>query len=139
MSARGARWARERFGPPTLARGLATVIAAASSPSTNAAATGSTYDPSEFAHRLDAHKRACLPWPIALDPTRHVADDADPLWPQRRYLSPLEWETLRRVDGTAAVAQLAEQIAATGLTVTPAALATTLWRLHVGGLLLFRS
>jgi glycosyltransferase involved in cell wall biosynthesis len=192
MSARGASWARQRFSPPTLARGLTAVIAAACSPPTSAAATGPTYDPSEFANRLDAHKRACrwfadpdsveptwyppmfqgcdydlyeqllgpyatrlatelpveaidprsvpyLASSIALDPTRHVADDSDPIWPQRRYLSPLEWEALRRVDGTAAVAELAERIAASGTTVTPAALAATLWLLHVKGLLLFRS
>jgi glycosyltransferase involved in cell wall biosynthesis len=192
MSARAASWARERFSPPTLARSLTTVVAAAGTASTNAEATDPIYDPSEFAHRLDAHKRACgwfadsdlvepmwyppmfqggdyelyeqllgpyatrlatelpveaidpgsvpyLAAPIALDPTRLIADDADPIWPQRRYLSPLEWETLRRVNGTATVARLAEALVATGLTATPAVVAATLWRLQVDGLVLFRS
>lgn len=190
MSARAARYARECFSQSTLARSLTAVVTAATrSPITTA---GTVYDPSDFAHRLEAHKRACgwladphstepvwyqpmfqgrdyelyeqllgpyatclanatpieafgpesilyPPSPITLDATRCTVDDGDPIWPQRRYLSPLEWETLKRVDGTATVAELAEAVAITGLTVTPGILAATLWRLHVQGLLLVRN
>ncbi len=64
-----------------------------------------------------------------------AANDRDPIWPQQHYLSPLEWEIVQHVDGTATLAQLAEAVAAADLTFTPA----VLWRLHVDGLLLFRS
>ncbi len=75
---------------------------------------------------------------VALDPIRQVAEDRDPIWPQRRSLSPLGWETLRRVDGAADIIRIAAALAADGLPVELPALTAVLWRLHVEGFVLFQ-
>jgi glycosyltransferase involved in cell wall biosynthesis len=76
---------------------------------------------------------------VALDPTRRVARDPDPVWPQQRSLTPLEWEILRQVDGNATVGQIAAALAAAGPPVEWPAPTAALWRLHVDGFVLFRT
>ena len=71
---------------------------------------------------------------LELDPVRRIARDLDPIWPSQRWLAPLEWEALSRVDGARTIAQIAADIQegdVEGITVL-------LWQLHLEGLIMFR-
>ena len=80
-----------------------------------------------------------VPAPIVVDPTRRQIRTLDPVWPQQRYCRPLEWETLRRLDGETAIGELSAALATDGLATDPPALRALLRRLHTDGLILFRS
>jgi hypothetical protein len=69
------------------------------------------------------------------DPIRHIARDLDPIWPHQRYLQPIEWEVLRRVDGETAACDLVDGLV--GRHADGAPIITALWRLHVEGFVLF--
>ena len=78
--------------------------------------------------------RPYFPAPVTLDPLRFLAWDTDPIWPQRRFLAPLEWTVLQQIDGETAISAL---IAAN--TSDREAWLAALWRLHVEGFILFHS
>jgi hypothetical protein len=91
-----------------------------------------------YATRLAAHVRpdtldlSWIPYTpsgVDLDPIRHIARDLDPIWPHQRYLQPIEWEVLRRVDGEAAARDLVDGLM--GRHADGAPIITALWRWHV--------
>jgi hypothetical protein len=97
-----------------------------------------------YATRLAAHVRPDIldlswipytPSGVDLDPIRHIARDLDPIWPHQRYLQPIEWEVLRRVDGETAACDLVDGLV--GRHADGAPIITALWRLHVEGFVLF--
>lgn len=77
------------------------------------------------------------PSSIALDPVRRVAEDLDPIWPQRRSLSPTEWAVLHRVDGVATASDIAAAVAAEDHATEWTSVTMTLRQLFVEGFVLF--
>jgi glycosyltransferase involved in cell wall biosynthesis len=79
------------------------------------------------------------PSTLEFDPIRRLVRCLDPIWPQQRFLTTLEWEALYRVDGKGSVHQIAGKISegkpeAESLR----ALMPALWSFYREGLLLFR-
>lgn len=74
---------------------------------------------------------------VALDPVRRLAEDLDPIWPQRRSLSSAEWAVLRRVDGATTAGDIAAAVAAEVQTADWPLVTATLWQLFVEGFILF--
>ena len=192
MAAQAASWAHEQFSIAALAGRLATVVAEVTAPIPDTAIATPAYEPSAFARRYEAHKRACgwyataeerqrtwdppmfqgrdyalyetllgpyatrlatdvphsaihLTWVpyypsgVALDPLRRVAEDHDPVWPHRRFLDPVEWEILRRVDGVATVGHVIDGVTVAGVAVDPPVCSMALWRLAIEGFVLFQA
>jgi hypothetical protein len=73
---------------------------------------------------------------VDLDPIRRIARDLDPIWPHQRYLQPIEWELLRRIDGTTAVGAIVDSLVG-HLADDDSPISEALWRLHVEGFVLF--
>ncbi len=196
MSQRAVAWAQEQFTVASLASVLAAVVRAAGEAGTAGSEPNAVaYEPSHFARRYEAYKRACgwydddapsrgeaqrwyppmfqgrdyrlyetligpyatrcaaelaldtmqptwvpyFPAPLTLDAVRHLVQDEDPVWPQRRFLDSVEGAVLERVDGVASINQLVEVLAKSGSTITGREVRKILWQFHVEGLVLFQS
>lgn len=79
------------------------------------------------------------PGDVILDPVRHIAYDGDVVWPHRRFLDPIEWEVLRRVDGIATVGRVVDGVTVAGAAVESSVCITALWRLTIEGFVLFQA
>jgi hypothetical protein len=76
---------------------------------------------------------------IILDPLRRVAEDHDPVWPHRRWLDPVEWEIMHRVDGLCTVGDIIAGMTVAVAGLEPAVCLLALGQLAVEGFVLFRS
>ncbi|HSH79277.1 MAG TPA: hypothetical protein VLA19_12190, partial [Herpetosiphonaceae bacterium] len=79
------------------------------------------------------------PADVILDPVRHIAYDGDAVWPHRRFLDPVEWEVLCRVDGIATVGHVVDGLTVAGAKVEVSMCIMALWRLAVEGFVLFQA
>jgi len=77
------------------------------------------------------------PSTVRMDLVRLIAQDLDPVWPHQRFLQPIEWEILQRVDSTRSVRQIIETTVADVPNLHSTAIVQVLWRLHVEGFVLF--
>lgn len=75
---------------------------------------------------------------LELDPVRRLAYDRDPAWLHQRYLRPLEWEVVHRVDGTTSARQITDDICLHQPEIRGDNILIELWRLHLEGFVLFR-
>ncbi|GCE15171.1 hypothetical protein KTT_50300 [Tengunoibacter tsumagoiensis] len=84
-------------------------------------------------HQIEADWRPYFPSQVRFDPSRLLLSDEDPIWPHRRFLTPLEGEIIRTIDGRYSVAMIVQQQHKKD----QKACRAILWELYLEGFILF--